>query len=144
MMMKLNFYSLTNEIISDIIAVVTYKSSDDQWPSFETRTGPAGRPGLGTSPGLSKNPPGSWPGKTRSTRRVDPGKLGYLPDRERQQQSVRSNLWRQPQFFTSTQQMASPNPHLKSSSSLSLHHSHSHHYQKYPPPLWQPSAPAPA
>jgi hypothetical protein len=33
-----------------------------------------GRPGHGTGPGLSKNPPGSWPGETRSTRRVDPGK----------------------------------------------------------------------
>ena len=36
--------------------------------SFETRTGSADRPGHGTGPGLSKNPPGSWPGETRSTR----------------------------------------------------------------------------
>jgi len=35
--------------------------------------------------------------------------------------------------------MASLNPHLKSSSCLPLHH-----YQKYPPPLWQPHALAPA
>ena len=36
--------------------------------SFETRTGPTGRPGPGTGPGPSKNPPGSWPGETRATR----------------------------------------------------------------------------
>jgi hypothetical protein len=48
--------------------------------SFETRTCPAGRPGLGTGPGLSKNPPRSWPGETRSTRNPgDPGKLGWDP-----------------------------------------------------------------
>ena len=103
-------------------------------PARRIDPGP-GRSGLGTGLGLSKNPSESWPGKTLSTMRVDPGKPGYLPNRERQHQSVRSNLWRQPQFFTSTQQMASPNPHLKSSSSLSFHHSHSHHYQKYPTPL---------
>jgi len=41
--------------------------------SFETRIDPAGRPGTrpswpGTGPGLSKNLPGSWSGKTRTTR----------------------------------------------------------------------------
>jgi hypothetical protein len=40
------------------------------------KPGPARRvnpgPGHGTGPGLSKNPPGSWPGETRPTRRVDP------------------------------------------------------------------------
>jgi len=30
-----------------------------------------GRPGSGTGLGLSKNSSGSWPGETRSTRRVD-------------------------------------------------------------------------
>jgi len=35
--------------------------------SFETRTGPAGRPGPGTGPGLSKILLGNWPGETRST-----------------------------------------------------------------------------
>jgi len=30
-------------------------------------------PGPGTGPGEGKNPLGNWPGKTRSTRRVDPG-----------------------------------------------------------------------
>jgi hypothetical protein len=37
--------------------------------NFETRTDPPGRPGPGTGPGLSKNPPGSWPDKTRSTQK---------------------------------------------------------------------------
>jgi len=46
--------------------------------SFKTRTGSAGRPGSGrpgpgTGPGGGKNLLWSWPGKTRSTRRVDPG-----------------------------------------------------------------------
>ena len=50
-------------------------------PARRVDPGP-GRPGPGTGPGLSKNPPGSWPGETRSTRRVnrnpvDPGKPGY-------------------------------------------------------------------
>jgi len=43
---------------------------------FKTRTGSAGRPGRPgpeTGPGGGKNPLGSWPGETRSTRRVDPG-----------------------------------------------------------------------
>jgi hypothetical protein len=44
--------------------------------SFETRTGPAGRPGPETGPGLSKNPLRSWPGETRSTHLIDPGKPG--------------------------------------------------------------------
>jgi len=30
MMLKLNFYSFTNEIISNIITIVTYKSSKDE------------------------------------------------------------------------------------------------------------------
>ena len=40
---------------------------------FKTWTGPAGRPGPGTGQGGGKNPFGSWPGETRSTRQVDPG-----------------------------------------------------------------------
>jgi hypothetical protein len=41
-------------------------------PARRVDPGPS-RPGHGTGPGLSKNPPESWPGKTRSTRWVDPG-----------------------------------------------------------------------
>jgi hypothetical protein len=41
--------------------------------SFETRPGPAGRPGSVAGPGLSKKQARNWPGETRSTRRVDPG-----------------------------------------------------------------------
>jgi len=45
--------------------------------NFETRTDPAGRPGPGTGPGLSKNPPESWPDETRSTQNPgDSGKPG--------------------------------------------------------------------
>jgi len=40
---------------------------------FKTRPGPVGRPGPGTGPGGGKNPLENWPGKTLSTRRVDPG-----------------------------------------------------------------------
>jgi len=52
--------------------------------SFETRTGPAGRPGTGrpgpgTGPGLIKNPFGSWPGETWSTCRVDLSKPSWDP-----------------------------------------------------------------
>jgi len=36
-------------------------------PARRVDPGP-GRPGPGTGPGLSKNPRGSWPGETRSTR----------------------------------------------------------------------------
>jgi len=48
--------------------------------SFETWTGPAGRPGPGTGLGLSKNLPGSWPGKTPSTWNLgDLGKPDWDP-----------------------------------------------------------------
>jgi len=40
---------------------------------FKTRPGPVGRPGPGTGPGGGKNPLENWPGKTQSTRQVDPG-----------------------------------------------------------------------
>lgn len=37
------------------------------------KSGPAGRPGFGTDPGLNKNPPESWSSKNRSIRNpVDP------------------------------------------------------------------------
>jgi hypothetical protein len=41
-------------------------------PARRVDPGP-GRPGPGTGPGGGKNPFGSWPGETRSTRQVDPG-----------------------------------------------------------------------
>jgi len=46
-------------------------------PSYKTRPGPAGCPGPGqldgwTGSGLIKDRPGQQPGKTRSTRRVNP------------------------------------------------------------------------
>jgi hypothetical protein len=41
-------------------------------PARRVDSGP-GRPGPETGPGGGKNPLGSWPGETRSTRRVDPG-----------------------------------------------------------------------
>ena len=49
---------------------IFFRRHVDLMHSFETRTGPAGRPGHETGPGLSKNPPGSWPGRpgTRQTR----------------------------------------------------------------------------
>lgn len=43
--------------------------------SFEIRTGPAGQPGSGTGPDLSKNPFGSWSGETWATG-FNPGKPG--------------------------------------------------------------------
>jgi len=36
-------------------------------PARQVDPGPV-RTGSGTGPGLSKNPPGSWPGETRATR----------------------------------------------------------------------------
>jgi hypothetical protein len=41
-------------------------------PARQVYPGP-GQPGPGTGPGGGKNPLGSWPSETRSTRRVDPG-----------------------------------------------------------------------
>jgi hypothetical protein len=43
-------------------------------PARRVDAGP-GRPGHGTGPGGGKNPLGSWPGETRSTRLVNPGPM---------------------------------------------------------------------
>jgi hypothetical protein len=64
-----NYHNVLNLAKKSLLVVVIVLKPG---PARRVDPGP-GWPGHGTGPGLSKNPPGSWPGKTRSTQRVDPG-----------------------------------------------------------------------
>jgi hypothetical protein len=62
-----------DHLVSKLKFTLTVDSTIVLKPGLARRVNPGpGRPGPGTGPGLSKNPPRSWPGETRSTRRVDP------------------------------------------------------------------------
>jgi hypothetical protein len=73
------FFSFNFSYKKKIIFTVCIEKSIVLKPGLTRRVDPGpGRPGHGTGPSLSKNPPGSWPSETRSTR--DPagsGKPGW-------------------------------------------------------------------
>jgi hypothetical protein len=73
------FFSFNFSYKKKIIFTVCIEKSIVLKPGLARRVDPGpGRPGHGTGPSLSKNPPGSWPSETRSTR--DPagsGKPGW-------------------------------------------------------------------
>ena len=61
-----------NYWLLDFVFNIVLKPGPARWVDL----GP-GRPGHGTGPGLSKNPSGSWPGETRSTR-VNPAETRLI------------------------------------------------------------------